>query len=87
LQEQLTFYTNLSYYFDNPNRFITKLQEQVEKKYKTSTSTIPLGRLFERNASGLAMSRVKAFTDGVISGLSKQDLDTAREVYFLETYY
>jgi hypothetical protein len=79
----IDFFTNLSYYFDNPNRFITKLQEQVEKKYKTSTSTIPLGRLFERNASGLAMSRVKAFTDGVISGLSKQDLAQLEKYIFL----
>ena len=79
----IDFFTNLSYYFDNPNRFITKLQEQVEKKYGKNTSSIPLGRLFERNATGLATTRVKRFTDDVISGLNKKELAQLEKYIFL----
>jgi hypothetical protein len=67
-------FSNLSVYLDNPNRYITKIQRDVESYYDTKLSRIPLGRLFEKNASGRAIFRTKEFLDGVIKGLSKKEI-------------
>jgi hypothetical protein len=67
-----TFWGNLSNasaWWDNPHRFVTKIAEDIRNEYKTpKKDAIPLGRAFEKNASGRAALKVQAFVNEVILG-------------------
>ncbi len=76
--------SNLSKHLDNPNRYITRLQEQVEKEYGVSTGRIPLGRIFEKNATGRAVSKVQDFLKSVVGGLSKTDIANLEKYIFVK---
>lgn len=78
------FFKNLSQYTDNPNRFITKLRKDIEKTYGMPKGNIPLGRIFEQNANGLALSRVHDFLNRVVNGLSRKDIPLFQEYIFFK---
>jgi len=78
------WFSNLSKHLDNPNRYITRLQEQVEKEYGVSTGRIPLGRLFEKNATGRAVTKVQSFLKAVVGGLSKTDIANLEKYIFVK---
>jgi hypothetical protein len=67
-----TFWGNLSNasaWWDNPYRFVSKIAEDIRYEYKTpKKDAIPLGRAFEKNASGRAALKVQAFVNEVILG-------------------
>lgn len=67
-----TFWGNLSNasaWWDNPYRFVSKIAEDIRNEYKTpKKDAIPLGRAFEKNASGRAALKVQAFVNEVILG-------------------
>lgn len=69
------FFSNLSYWLDNPNRYITEFEKNVYSHYDTKpTSKISLGRVFEQRATGRASYEVRKFVNTVIKGLSKKDI-------------
>lgn len=67
-----TFWNNLSNasaWIENPYRFITKITEDISKEYKIpKRDAIPLGRAFEKNASGRAALKVQQFVNEVLLG-------------------
>lgn len=68
-QRQWEGVKNASAWTDNPYRFITKITEDINKAYGlTSNEQIPLGRQFEKSASGRAILKVDALIDAVIRG-------------------
>lgn len=69
------FFSNLSYWLDNPNRYITEFEKNIYNHYDTKpTSKISLGRVFEQRATGRASYEVRKFVNTVIKGLSKKDI-------------
>ena len=61
-------FKNFSVQLDNPNRYITELQEAVHEYYDHPLSKIPLGRVMEQNSQGKAAAEVEdlirdTFTD------------------------
>jgi hypothetical protein len=62
-------FANMSAWWDNPYRFVTKIIEDIRKEYdNVQKDAIPLGRAFEKNASGRAALKVQAFVNEVLLG-------------------
>lgn len=60
---------NASAQWDNPYRFVTKLVEDINKKYNLpNIEVIPLGRVFEKSGAGRAALRVDQFIQEVVYG-------------------
>lgn len=60
---------NGSAWMDNPYRFITKITEDINKHYGLENKeAIPLGRQFEKSASGRAALKIDSFVNEIVRG-------------------
>lgn len=60
---------NASAWMDNPYRFITKITEDINKHYGLpNKEAIPLGRQFEKTASGRAALKIQSFVNEIVNG-------------------
>lgn len=60
---------NGSAWMDNPYRFITKIVEDINKHYGLANKdAIPLGRQFEKSASGRAALKIEKYVNDIIRG-------------------
>jgi len=75
------FFLNLSKHIDNPFVYVTRLEDDVLKKYPNAQrmSRVPLGRVFEQSYTGPAKLAVEDFVDEVLKGLSNTELQSLHE--------
>lgn len=77
------WWQNLSKSLDNPNRALTKIEEDVRREYGLAKKTpVPLGRVFEQNYVGKALQNTDNYINAVTKGLNPEGVEALTQYLF-----